>query len=253
MAMGSTQPLTEMSTRSISQGKGGRCVRLTTYHRPVPLSRNLGTLTFWDPLDPSGPVMGLLYLYLLLYISPWLAKIVIMIPSSLSVSVFGNCTLEFEALFGIDNDSVCSEIFLNDDRLQGCTNFTIIQEPTKYSRWYKGDMKPIPYGGPPNIRRHRSKFCHPSDLAPLIFVRLTVEIIYTISLSDFLLVIIFPSLSQPPKLALVCLITYSNKNVCRLQHCNFRTIDWCSKHHDWNEILTQYLSFFKLILSVGLW
>ena len=26
-------------------GKDGRCVRLTTYHHPVPLSRNLGTLT----------------------------------------------------------------------------------------------------------------------------------------------------------------------------------------------------------------
>jgi len=51
-----------MSTRSISWGKDGRCVRLTTYHHPVPLSRNLGTLTSWNPLGPSGPVMGLLYL-----------------------------------------------------------------------------------------------------------------------------------------------------------------------------------------------
>jgi len=30
MAMGSTQPLTEMSTRSISWGKGGQYVGLTT-------------------------------------------------------------------------------------------------------------------------------------------------------------------------------------------------------------------------------
>ena len=45
-------------------GKGGRCVRLTTYHHPVPLSRNLGTLTFWNPLGLFRPVMGLLYLYL---------------------------------------------------------------------------------------------------------------------------------------------------------------------------------------------
>ena len=30
MALASTQPLTEMSTRSISWGKSGRCVRLTT-------------------------------------------------------------------------------------------------------------------------------------------------------------------------------------------------------------------------------
>jgi len=43
-------------------GKGGRCVRLTTYHHPVPLSRNLGTLTSWNPLGLSRPVMGLLYL-----------------------------------------------------------------------------------------------------------------------------------------------------------------------------------------------
>jgi hypothetical protein len=30
MALGSTQPLTEMSTREFPGGKGGRCVRLTT-------------------------------------------------------------------------------------------------------------------------------------------------------------------------------------------------------------------------------
>jgi len=30
----------------------------------VPLSRNLGTLTSWNSLGPSGPVTGLLYLYL---------------------------------------------------------------------------------------------------------------------------------------------------------------------------------------------
>ena len=64
MALGSTQPLTEMSTRSIfCGGKGGRCVRLTTYRHPVPLSRNLGTLTSWNPLGLSRAVMGLIYLY----------------------------------------------------------------------------------------------------------------------------------------------------------------------------------------------
>jgi len=46
-------------------GKSGRCVRLSTYHHPVPLSRNLGTLTSWNPLGHSRPVMGLLYLYIL--------------------------------------------------------------------------------------------------------------------------------------------------------------------------------------------
>jgi len=63
MALGSTQPLTEMSTRSITWGKGDRCVRLTTYHHPVPLSRKLRTLTFWNPLPPPRSVTGLLYLY----------------------------------------------------------------------------------------------------------------------------------------------------------------------------------------------
>ena len=64
MALGSTQLLTEMITRNISWGKGDRCVRLTTYHNPVPLSRNLGTLTSWNLVGLSRSVMGLLYLTL---------------------------------------------------------------------------------------------------------------------------------------------------------------------------------------------
>jgi len=38
------------------ESKGGRCVKLTVYHFPVPLSRNLGTLTFWNTLGLSVPV-----------------------------------------------------------------------------------------------------------------------------------------------------------------------------------------------------
>ena len=38
MALGSTQPVVKMSTRNVPGGKGGRCVRLTTYHHTVPLS-----------------------------------------------------------------------------------------------------------------------------------------------------------------------------------------------------------------------
>ena len=48
-------------------GKGGRCLRLTTYHHPVPLSWNLGNLTSCNPLGLSRPVMGLLYVLLRLY------------------------------------------------------------------------------------------------------------------------------------------------------------------------------------------
>jgi hypothetical protein len=72
MALGSTQPLVKMSTRDVPGGKGGRCVRLTTFHHilVVPMSRNLGALNLLDPSGPAWPVMGELYLYLfyMLYI-----------------------------------------------------------------------------------------------------------------------------------------------------------------------------------------
>jgi hypothetical protein len=45
-----------------SGGKDGRCVRLTTYNYPVPLSRNLVALTSWNSLGSSGPVTELIYL-----------------------------------------------------------------------------------------------------------------------------------------------------------------------------------------------
>jgi hypothetical protein len=42
-------------------GKVGRCVRLTTYHPHVPMSRNLEALTSWNPVGLFRPVMGQLY------------------------------------------------------------------------------------------------------------------------------------------------------------------------------------------------
>jgi hypothetical protein len=65
MALGSTQPLTEMSTRNISWGgKGGQCVGLTTLPSFMcRLSRNLEASTSWNPKGLSRPVMGLLLLY----------------------------------------------------------------------------------------------------------------------------------------------------------------------------------------------
>ena len=66
MVLGSTQPLTEMSTMGIScVDKGGRCVgltKLTTFM--CGLSRNLGASTSWNPQDLPRPVIALLYLYL---------------------------------------------------------------------------------------------------------------------------------------------------------------------------------------------
>jgi hypothetical protein len=55
MALGSTQPLTEMSTRSIPWGKGGRCVRLTNLPTSCAFVMKSGNLNF---LEPSGPVQA---------------------------------------------------------------------------------------------------------------------------------------------------------------------------------------------------
>jgi len=55
VALGSTQPLTEMSTRCISWGKGGRCVRLTTLPPSCAVVMKSGNLNF---LEPSGPLQA---------------------------------------------------------------------------------------------------------------------------------------------------------------------------------------------------
>jgi len=49
MVLQSTQPPTEMSTRNIFQGKGGRCLGLTTFM--CRLSWNLEAPTSWNPLE----------------------------------------------------------------------------------------------------------------------------------------------------------------------------------------------------------
>ena len=63
---GSTQPLTEMSTRSISWGgKGGRCVRLTTLPPfcAVMKSGNLNFLEFSGPLQACNGTALLAYMF----------------------------------------------------------------------------------------------------------------------------------------------------------------------------------------------
>jgi len=64
MALGLTQPLTEMSTRNVSWGQR-RPVRrgdnIATFM--CRLSWNLGASTSWNPQGLSRPVMGWLYLF----------------------------------------------------------------------------------------------------------------------------------------------------------------------------------------------
>jgi hypothetical protein len=55
MVLGSTQPLTDMNTRSISWGKGGRCVRLKTLPPSSAVVTKSGNLNF---LEPSGPLQA---------------------------------------------------------------------------------------------------------------------------------------------------------------------------------------------------
>ena len=55
MALGSTQPVTEMSTRCVSWGKGGRCVRLTTLPPSCAVVIKSGNRNF---LEPSGPIQA---------------------------------------------------------------------------------------------------------------------------------------------------------------------------------------------------
>jgi len=58
MALGSTQPLTEMSTGSISCGVKTVGVVVVT---------ESGNLNFLEPCEHLRPVMGLIYLYILFY------------------------------------------------------------------------------------------------------------------------------------------------------------------------------------------
>jgi len=45
-------------------GKGGRCVRLTTYHLHVPIAKKFGAFTSWNPVGLFRPVMRQLLIFI---------------------------------------------------------------------------------------------------------------------------------------------------------------------------------------------
>jgi hypothetical protein len=74
-------------------GKGGRCLRLTTYHFHVPMSRNLGALTSWDPVGLFRPVMGQLYLLLYLCLGLYLSYVIYKISLKNCQAIYATQTL----------------------------------------------------------------------------------------------------------------------------------------------------------------
>jgi hypothetical protein len=87
-ALGSTQPLKNEYQVNLG-GKGGRCVRLTTYHLHVPMSRNLGAFNLLEPFGPLQACNGTASAFY----SPSDSLIIVILPKYIHVFVI--CTIVF--------------------------------------------------------------------------------------------------------------------------------------------------------------
>ena len=95
MALGSTQPLTEMTTRNISWGKGGRCVRLTTLPPSCAVVMKSGNLNFLEPSGPLHACNGTALPFLPLDMSPHIDSV----TATAVVSTVSFCWYIFSPLF----------------------------------------------------------------------------------------------------------------------------------------------------------